>query len=168
MRGGGATVLHNSVLHELWWCVSIREGKNAFNFTINIDWVVCPWLDSFLNYRILCNYNLSYSYTAHLMNEKHICYVCVIWYWNCIYNSEGKKITNLISASMSLLFNLQWNIWYLDFVFMCNNNFLLKICRSFLHIRNDFFHLFNWFQLFSKMLQDTVRTGKKWPFWKVV
>ena len=74
--GGGATVLHNSVLHELWWCVSIREGKNTFNFTININWVVCPWLDSFLNYRILCNYNLSYSYTAHLMNEKHICYVC--------------------------------------------------------------------------------------------
>jgi hypothetical protein len=102
-EGGGATVLHNSVLHELWWCVSIREGKNAFNFTINIDWVVCPWLDSFLNYRILCNYNLSYSYTAHLMNEKHICYVCVIWYWNCINNSEGEKITNLISASMSLV-----------------------------------------------------------------
>ena len=55
----GATVLHNSVLHELRWCVSIREGKNAFNFTININWVVCPWPDSFLNYRILCNYNLS-------------------------------------------------------------------------------------------------------------
>jgi len=53
-------------------------------------------------------------------------------------------------------------------------HYVIKFVSNFLwfpppiKLSDDFFQLFNWFQLFCRKLLDMVRTVQKWPFWKRV